>query len=87
MLTLDPATNAKIIFNLIIAATAFFAAWINLSQKKISRIGLDAFILFIVGLVDKQHVQKIREDPALIKRMGYAMLLFGVIATWTILAS
>jgi len=38
-------------------------------------------------LVDKQHVQKIREDPALIKRMGYAMLSFGVIATWAILAS
>jgi len=87
MLTLDPVTNAKIIFNLIIAATAFYAAWTNLSQKRISKIGLDAFVLFIVDLVDKQQVQKVREDPVLIKRMGYAMLVFGIIATWAILTS
>lgn len=63
--------------NLAIAILSFYAAWVNLVHKKISRFGFDAFLLLFGRLLDANQVKKIRKDPKLIQRMGIIMLLFG----------
>lgn len=82
---ISPFDVAKTIIIWLILVTTLYAAWVNLFQKRVSKIGFDAFILFIVSLFDKKQMQKIRKDPALIKRLGYMMLLMGVGAVWTLI--
>lgn len=60
---------------LVLAITALYSAWINLIYKKISKIGLDAFILLFFG---KKKSQMIRQDPRLVRRMGIITLLIAL---------
>lgn len=82
----SPFDVAAMIMNAFIAFTSFYAAWVNLSQKRVSKIGFDAFILFILSFFDKEQIQKVRKDPVLIKRLGYMMLLMGIGCVWALVS-
>ena len=73
-----PPEPISIYINIIIAVLSFYAAWVNLVQKKISNFGFDAWLLVIGRIIDAKQVRKIYEDPKLIRRMGIIMLLFGI---------
>lgn len=55
-----------------------YAAWINLVRKKISAFGFDAFLLFIMRLIDKKQAEIVHRKPELIRRMGVLMLIMGI---------
>ncbi len=83
--SVSPFDVASTITIVLIAVTAFYAAWVNLFQKRMSKIGFDAFILFIMSLFDRKQTQKVRKVPVLIKRMGYMMLLIGTDSVWALI--
>ena len=60
---------------LVITISSIYAAWINLVQKRISRIGFDAVILLFFN---KRKAAMIRKDPRLITQMGLITLLVAV---------
>jgi hypothetical protein len=73
-----PPQSISFFINLIIAVLSFYAAWVNLVQKKISNFGFDAWLLALSSIFDARQVRKVRKDPKLIKRSGLMMLLFGI---------
>lgn len=77
-----PPQPFSLYINLIVAALSFYAAWVNLVQKKISNFGFDAFLLLFGRLFSANQVRKVYSDPKLIRRMGIMMLLFGIGAVY-----
>jgi len=59
----------------VITISSLYSAWINLIQKKISKIGFDAFILLFF---EKKKAAMIRQDHRLIKRMGIITMLVAI---------
>lgn len=66
-------TTFFVIFLLTISS--LYSAWVNLIQKRISRVGFDAFVLLFFS---KGKAAMIRKDPRLITRMGILTLLVGL---------
>lgn len=63
------------IFLITLMITSIYSAWVNLILKKISRFGLDAFVLLLFG---KKKLNLIRNNPSSIQRMGVACLLVAL---------
>jgi len=64
---------------------AIYSAYENFFQKRISKIGLDAFIIYLVQpLVGKEATHKVRHDSNAIKRSAIMMVLVAVGTTWDI---
>ena len=64
---------------------AIYSAYENFFQKRISKFGLDAFIIFLLQpLVGKEATHKVRHDSNAIKRNAIMMVLVAVATIWDI---
>ena len=73
-----PSEPFSFYINLIVIVLSFYAAWVNLVEKRMSNFGFDALLLAIGSLWDSKQARRVRTDPKLIQRMGVIMLLFGI---------
>ncbi len=71
--------------NLVICVFSLYGAYHNFVQRRISRYGADAFLVFIIGLFDQQQANLITTSHQLILRMGIILLLLGVGALFALI--
>lgn len=60
---------------LLLTISSLYSAWVNLAQKRISKVGFDAFVLLFFN---KRKATMIRKDSRLIRRMGILTLLIAI---------
>ncbi len=72
---------AEIIFTIWVT----YSAYANLVQHRLTRLGFDAFIMGLIGLVaGKEVATAARQDQRVIKRMAIMMSLVAVGGIWDI---
>jgi hypothetical protein len=60
-------------------AGAIYSTCINIFHKRITKIGLDAFFVFLIQLmIGKKNTDIIRQDSRTIKRMAILMALVSI---------
>lgn len=74
----------SLVINFLITISSLYSAYINLWQRKISKYGFDAGILWLLGLFNKKQSALVRKKPNLIYRMGVMMFLVGVGGCFTV---
>ncbi len=66
-------------FNTVFALLFLYSAWANLARKRITKIGVDAFIFALYSVFAKEKVEKLnlRENPQFVRQMGILTIILG----------